>query len=467
MSLLSIPRTAANVPVKGRIRRAPPADLMQMDRQTYRDLEVFEADGMSLFELLNRTRTNGGEKALDARLRRPWSNAEKIRAVQDSLRFVIAHRAHFDAIPGESMISSIEHYLGCGLSVANVRNKAEAVVEAIALRVTDVRGQWILESGVNRMLRLLQSLRQLAFIAAFDEAPGELGAMLHEMRELLAHPPVANMPAGDEPLRFYEPVRLDRVIRLDERAAIERLMRLMFDIDALVAMADTIRATGFVLPEILEGPSLELRAEGLYHPFVKNAVPNALGVNQDQRLLFLTGPNMAGKTTYLRAAGTATYLAHIGMGVPARSFAFTPCDTIITAITVVDNVREGVSFFRAEAMRVRTIAQALADGKRVIALLDEPFMGTNVKDALDVSRAVLLRLAAADDSLFLVSSHLMELGDTLLSTEHVLCSRFEARDEEGRLQFDYILRPGVSEQRLGLRVLQQEGVFTLLERRGE
>lgn len=462
MSLLSIPKNPVGAPVKA-LQRAVNTEVLLMDRQTFRDLEIFEADGISLFELLNRTRTNGGQKALEARLRSPWSSGQRIRAVQDSLRFIDQHRAIFDAIPGESMISAIEHYLGCGLSVASVRNRAEVVVEAVALRVTDVRGHWVMSQGITRMLKLLQALRQMAFVAAVSDAPGELGALLGEMRELLARDDIAGMPAGDEPLRFFEPVKFDRIIRLDERAAIERLMRIMFELDALVSLADATRAAGFILPEISDGP-LQIHAEGLYNPFVKNAVPNAVQLDQEQRLLFLTGPNMAGKTTYLRAAGTALYLAHLGVGVPARSFRFSPCDTLITAITVVDNVREGVSFFRAEAMRIKTIAQAIASGRRVIGLLDEPFMGTNVKDALDVSRAVLVNLASAADCLFLVSSHLMELGDTLLATEHVVCSRFDARDDGERLHFDYVLRAGVSEQRLGLRVLQQEGVFKLLQR---
>jgi DNA mismatch repair protein MutS len=122
-----------------------------------------------------------------------------------------------------------------------------------------------------------------------------------------------------------------------------------------------------------------------------------------------------------------------------------------------------VSFFRAEALRVKTIAQSVAEGRAVVALFDEPFMGTNVKDALDASRAVLSRLASKEGSVFIVSSHLIELRDPLSSTVSVECCRFEANDQSGRLEFDYVLRPGVSSQRLGLRVLQEEGVFDLLD----
>ncbi|MGH7462633.1 MAG: MutS-related protein, partial [Longimicrobiales bacterium] len=217
-----------------------------------------------------------------------------------------------------------------------------------------------------------------------------------------------------------------------------------------------------VLPEVTEG-STALIGEGIYHPFVDDAVPNPLHVDQPKRLFFLTGPNMAGKTTYLRACGIAAYLAHLGMGVPARSFRFAPCESLFTSISLADNVREGISFFQAEALRMKTIARAVADGRRVIAFLDEPFMGTNVKDALDASRAVLTRLAHKEDSIFLVSSHLIELGEPLQETGRVDCHRFDANERGGRLEFDYLLRPGISTQRLGLRVLKEHGVFDLLD----
>jgi DNA mismatch repair ATPase MutS len=123
-----------------------------------------------------------------------------------------------------------------------------------------------------------------------------------------------------------------------------------------------------------------------------------------------------------------------------------------------------VSFFRAEALRVKAVAQSVADGRRVIAIIDEPFKGTNVKDALDASRAILERFAAAENSIFLVSSHLIELGGDMLATGRTDLRHFEAGESGGRLHFDYVLRPGISDQRLGFRVLQEEGIFDLLER---
>ena len=122
-----------------------------------------------------------------------------------------------------------------------------------------------------------------------------------------------------------------------------------------------------------------------------------------------------------------------------------------------------MSFFRAEGLRIKAIAQALADGYRVIALMDEPFKGTNVKDAFDASRAVMERFASKANCLFMFSSHLIELSEQLGGLDQVDCRNFEAQENAGKLSFEYVLRAGVSSQRLGMRVLHEEGIFELLD----
>ena len=149
------------------------------------------------------------------------------------------------------------------------------------------------------------------------------------------------------------------------------------------------------------------------HLMLTAAVPNPVALNQSQRLLLLTGPNMAGKTTYLRALLTALYFAHLGMGVPAAEFSFSPLRHLISSISLSDNLSEGVSYFRAEGLRVKAIATAVHGGGRTVAIMDEPFKGTNVKDAFDASLAVLEKLAEKTACLIVVSSHLIELAESI------------------------------------------------------
>jgi DNA mismatch repair protein MutS len=451
--------------MKAYVPPPPNPDEMVMDAQTFKDLEIFETEqeGASLFDLCNATRTEGGAKALRARMRRPWSNPGKIRAVQDSLAYVMANRHLFDRLPTDVVTNGVETYLNGALPLVMSDNVFEFWLGAIEVRFGDFRPYGRIVRGVQATSTVVRALRRLVAAPELAAAPGELGQRLAEIRALLARPALGMVREDDMwGEKGWAVLRVDQMFRLREKDAVNRLLHLSYEVDALVSMADAITQNHFVMPQIAEG-DLQVEADGISHPFIQNAVANPLQLDQRHRMLFLTGPNMAGKTTYLRACGIALYLAHLGMGVPARSFRFAPCQRLFSSITVTDNVRSGVSFFRAEALRVKAIAQAVTDGYRVVALMDEPFKGTNVKDALDASRAILERFAAKRDCIFLVSSHLIELGDQMIATGQVDCRHFEAGELEGRLRFEYVLRPGVSTQRLGMRVLREEGIFDLLD----
>ncbi|MSR35611.1 MAG: hypothetical protein EXR95_03055 [Gemmatimonadetes bacterium] len=443
----------------------PDPDEMVMDAQTFKDLEIFaaEQEGASLFDLCNATRTDGGAKALRTRMKKPWSTPARIRAVQESISFILQHRPLFERMPSDVMTVGVENYLHGALPLVMSDNAFEFWIGALEVRFGDFRPYHRIVRGVQAAAGMVSMLRRLISAPQLGSAAGELGQRLGAIRALLAHPALATV--HDEEMwsqKAWSVLRMDQMFRLREKDTIDQLLHLAYEVDALVSMADATRQHAFVMPEIHEG-ALAVEAEAVAHPFIQNAVPNPLALDQQHRMLFLTGPNMAGKTTYLRACGIALYLAHLGMGVPARAFRFSPCQRLFSSITVADNVRSGVSFFRAEALRVKAIAQAVTDGYRVVALMDEPFKGTNVKDALDASRAILERFAAKEDCLFLVSSHLIELGDQVVATGQVDCRHFEAGEREGRLRFEYVLKPGVSTQRLGMRVLREEGIFDLLD----
>ena len=462
MFFLRIPKSKGN----GQPAAPPPVDPdeMLMDAHTYRDLEVFEGDGgaASLYDLFSGTRTIGGAKVLKGRMKKPWSNAARIRAVQESIEFILEHRRPFDRLPTDVVTIELEKYLSAGLPLVTTENRFEFFMGALDVRFSDFRTWAQMVGGVRRASRMIQQLR--AVVAGLPaRGRGEIGLLLDELRVHLGRPGFAMVPDKEKwELPAFVTIKVDRMFRFKERAAVDRILELLYQLDALVAMADATEKFGFVIPELAAGP-LHVVADGVFNPFVQNPVANPLRLDQRRRMLFLTGPNMAGKTTYLRSCGTALYLAHLGMGVPARAFRFSPCESLFSSITVTDNVRGGVSFFRAEALRVKAIAEAVTTGRQVIAVMDEPFKGTNVKDALDASLAVLERLASRTGSLFLVSSHLIELGERMEATGQVDCRLFEASENEGKLRFDYVLRDGVSTQRLGMRVLREEGIFELLD----
>ena len=355
------------------------------------------------------------------------------------------------------------HYTREALPIVTEENPIEFAFAALSLRADHVRDYHTIVRGVRVASGMVRGLREFLGQTELDGDCGELNRLVVEMREPLARPRFSAVPDGEVKGWVFRIMRLDQAFRVHEKSTLARLLQLTGEIDALVAMTDANERYGYVVPEIESGP-LRVQAEGLVHPLLEAPVPNPFSLDQDRRVLFLTGPNMAGKTTYLRAVATALYLAHLGMGVPAQRFSFVPTEGMFSSLSIGDNLHGGVSYFRAEALRVKAVAEALARGTRVVVIMDEPFKGTNVKDALDASLAVLERFAVRDNCLFLFSSHLIELSDRMGGETRVDSRCFVAEEQGERLQFDYRVREGVSTQRLGMRVLEEEGVFELLDR---
>lgn len=443
---------------------------MILDSQTVRDLEIFEpqSPGKSLFDLCNLTRTTGGAAALRRRMERPWPDAEGILSTQDALTFILEHRRAFNDLPAvEFTTSRVERYGKDLLELITYENTVEFGFGIMLLCANRSRDYGRIVRGAQITCRFIRGLRDFVRHVEVSSPSGELTPLLEEMRTLLARPRFARIPDQDiGSLGAWRVLRIDQVFRLHEKKAIARLLELTYETDALVALADVTCNRQFILPGVEEG-ALRVKAEGLVHPLVADAVANTVRLDQNRRLLFLTGPNMAGKTTYLRAVATALYMAHLGMGVPASSFSFVPAQRLFSSIAHRDDLRAGVSYFRAEALRVKSIAEAVASGYRVVAILDEPFKGTNVKDALDASFAILQRFAGKENCLFVFSSHLIELSERLAALTQVDCRYFEAEEREDRLRFEYRLRSGVSSQRLGMRLLREEGIFDLLDSTAE
>ncbi len=442
------------------------SEFLGLDAHTFKDLEIFESEtgDASLFDFCNLSRTRGGAAALRRRMKHPWSNADRIRSTQESISFITAQRQAFITLPTAYVSGGAEAYMQEILPALDYRNQLDFALGAFQIWFNHDSHYFSIVRGVQATCRLVQALRLFVAQAELASLAGELVSLVREMRTLLARPKLSRVPDYDVGgWGTWRMLRLDQVLRVQEKATITRLLVLIYELDALTAMADATHKYGFAMPHIEEG-LLRVHAEGLVHPYLEKAVANPVELNQESRVLFLTGPNMAGKTTYLRAFATALYLAHLGMGVPASSFRFVPVQWLFSSISLTDDLRRGVSYFRAEALRVKAVAQAVADGRRVVALMDEPFKGTNVKDAFDASLAILERFSARENCLFMFSSHHIELNDHLGTTSgQVDCRYFEAVESGDRLHFDYRLRPGISEQRLGMRVLREEGIFELLD----
>lgn len=130
---------------------------------------------------------------------------------------------------------------------------------------------------------------------------------------------------------------------------------------------------------------------------------------------------------------------------------------------IADNLSGGESFFLAEVRRIKALATALSSHWSGIAVIDEPFRGTNVHDAAEATVALITHLAAHSAVLVLVASHVGEVVPAIADDPRVGLFHFAADVTSGQPRFDYLIRGGVSLQRLGMTLLRHEGVLDLLE----
>lgn len=436
---------------------------MFIDEQTIADLELFHAqgDGLSLFDFCNSTRTNGGEQRLRERMAAPLSSAEAILNTQQALLSILKNRRHFDLIRTRFGADRVHHYLHEVMPMIEHEDFLSFSVSAYAFWATNERHFSGIVQGVQFACKFIHRLR--SFVKAIEQAQGELKPLVEELSDLLEHPRIKAIPDSTDDLSVWRTMRLDRNFRVYELSTLERLLTIVHEMDALVAMADTGEQYGFCLPEVSD-TGLFVDAADVFHPYLSDPISNEVRLSESERGIFLTGPNMAGKTTYLRAFALVLYFGHLGMGVPARSCRFSVMEALYSAVNLKDNIHSGISYFRAEALRVKDIAEAMVSGKKLVALLDEPFKGTNVKDTYEASKTILQHFCSRENALFMFTSHQIELGEQLEQAQMPLrCFCFTAIEHEPRLRFDYKIKSGVSRQRIGVRVLQEEGVFKLFE----
>ncbi|MGW8265236.1 MAG: MutS-related protein [Longimicrobiales bacterium] len=433
---------------------------MLLDAKTRRDLEIFRTrDGApGVFDLLNLTRTKGGTGALRFRFENPMSDPAQILLVQKGIRFLAEKGIRFPLQP--SMVETVTRYLDSSWDVAVARRLPllfwiESAV--VSLRYRDLYRY--AQEGVRTTEELVRGLIPF-FERLLERDPPEMVRGLAE--ECLD---LAQQLRGKELGSFRRPsavFRRDRILRGDRRDEMKRLLDLLSDLDALVAMAEGTGRFGLVFPEVVNAPGFVLEGEGLFHLFLEGPVRNPVRLSEGENLGFLTGPNMAGKTTYLKAVCVSAYLAHVGMAVPASRLRFTPLEAIFTSLAPEENIREGLSYFMAEVRRVREIAEVVAGGMRAFVVFDEVFRGTNVKDAFDASLLVIRGFSGSRNCGFLFSSHLAELADDLESESSVRFTHFDGEIQDGRAVYAYRIKEGVSHQRFGLQLLEEEGVPQLL-----
>jgi len=244
-----------------------------------------------------------------------------------------------------------------------------------------------------------------------------------------------------------------------ELAPLKRMAEAVAELDVLANLAD--RAVGLNLARPSLNDTRRLVIRGGRHPVVERVssepfIPNDLALDEDRRMLVITGPNMGGKSTYMRQCALIVILAHVGSFVPAESAEIGPVDRIFTRIGASDDLAGGRSTFMVEMTEAANILNNATDHSLV--LMDEIGRGTSTFDGLSLAWACAHYIGEQLGAFTLFATHYFEL--TALAKELPACANvhLDATEHDGKLVFLHSVREGPANQSYGLQVASLAGV---------
>ncbi|MBB3190774.1 DNA mismatch repair protein MutS [Halomonas cerina] len=243
-----------------------------------------------------------------------------------------------------------------------------------------------------------------------------------------------------------------------ELGALQASARALASLDVLAAFAERARALDFVRPDLPEAPGLAIL--GGRHPVVERVseapfVPNDLHLDDERRMLVITGPNMGGKSTYMRQAALITLLAHTGSFVPADAAVIGPVDRIFTRIGSSDDLAGGRSTFMVEMTETASILHNATD--QSLVLMDEIGRGTSTFDGLSLAWASAEHLTRTR-AFTLFATHYFEMTALADQAEGVANVHLTATEHRDGIVFMHRVEDGPASQSYGLQVAQLAGV---------
>jgi DNA mismatch repair protein MutS len=241
-------------------------------------------------------------------------------------------------------------------------------------------------------------------------------------------------------------------------AVLQTIAQALAQADTLVALTRHALANNWCAPQLVADPCLSI-VEGR-HPVVENQIErfiaNDCKLNHERRLLLITGPNMGGKSTFMRQVALITLLAYIGSYVPAASATIGPIDRIFTRIGATDDLAGGRSTFMVEMTESAAILNGATEHSLV--LMDEVGRGTSTFDGLALAWAIARHLIDVSRSFTLFATHYFEL--TQLPESHPTASNvhLSAVEHKDSIVFLHAVQSGPASQSYGLQVAQLAGV---------
>lgn len=247
----------------------------------------------------------------------------------------------------------------------------------------------------------------------------------------------------------------EKINELKRKELIRPFWENFFLFESYLSISFGITKNNFVYPIFIDN-SIKLR--DFHHPLLENPVKNNLETNSN--VIVLNGPNMSGKSTFLKAVGLCMYFGHLGIGIPASEGEIPFCDYFSIEINRRDDILNGYSHFMSEVMNLKNVVEQATNGKQCFAVFDELFSGTNVEDGFEICKTTINGLSKFNHSYFFISTHIQELKNVAngqIENYYIDCELIENIPT-----FTYQLKKGWSDVKVGRILFEKEGLNKML-----
>jgi len=438
---------------------------MDIDKTTLSDISISHPEEeYSIFHKLNFTRTAGGKEWLYRFFSEPHADIKRILGTQKIIKTLLSHVDEWPSDITNGTLLVMDKFLDYNLDPISENQNP---VNSLSYKWFHREDYSMVKYSMKHFADFYRGIRILA--EQFDEKadlPLSFKIYIERIHQLLREMPLQRLSETKraEALSLSQNLYFAFHLRGHYKTDTLELIEIFYRLDAWYSMAVAVKTFDLKFPELVETEQPVIHAKGLYHLLLQQPVAYDIEMNPEHNFLFLTGANMAGKSTFIKSVGSAVFLAHLGMGIPAREMRLTVFDGLLTNINVVDNIAKGESFFFNEVQRIKNTIQKINNGKKWLVLIDELFKGTNVQDAMKCSATVIKGLIKIRNSLFILSTHLYEIGDELKVYPNISFKYFETTVLGDQLVFSYQLKDGVSNDRFGYLILKKEKVVDMLEK---
>lgn len=431
---------------------------------TLHELQIITEKGAdSILHFFDSTQSFGGRDVLKRMIKNPKRTREEVLSTQEWFKSVSLNLHYWEVNVSHAYIAASEHYFGSNIMHTMSQDVIQHWFQTLVFAYRNEAEFHLIQSGVIATVRVLRALNQTVENLTFTGYPDTFKDDFEFLKSFLnAFTLRSYIRDRDATIPNRSIFYLDYFFRKQHKEELRRVLAILYTLDAVTSIVRTAAEHSLCFPEFAADDSC-FEVSGLWHPLITHSTKNNIFLHGSRSVCILTGANTSGKTTFLKSCGVAVYLAHLGWPVPASTLRISFSNRLFSSIHLTDDLILGYSHFYNEIMRVKEVAQALYDGDKCVVLIDELFRGTNQEDALHCSGTVIDGFVKHNDSLFIISTHLMELLGKYSDSKEIQFNCFRTKVVEGEFENTFLLEEGIATEKVGKLIMEKVGIPNLLK----